>query len=197
MMSSLRHAMHSLHWFTPIFLPLPVLAVHPTAAGCCSALSTCAPVLQVARAFNQLYDLHLTTRGEMELAYLGEVTTPSKCGGWTAAVYAVILRASRLCTCTLLHVHAKQAGSACMYMPSKLALHACTCQASWLCMHVHAKQAGHACMYMPSKPALHACTCQASRLCMHVHAKQAGSACMYMWQVRDHPIPQVHDASIG
>lgn len=35
---------------------------------------------QVARAFNLAYDLKLTTRGEMELAFLGEVTTPSKCG---------------------------------------------------------------------------------------------------------------------
>ncbi len=35
---------------------------------------------QVARAFNLVYDLKLTTRGEMEFAYLGEITTPSKCG---------------------------------------------------------------------------------------------------------------------
>jgi galactokinase len=35
---------------------------------------------QVARAFNLCYDLKLTVRGEMEYAYLGEVTTPSKCG---------------------------------------------------------------------------------------------------------------------
>lgn len=34
----------------------------------------------VARAFNRLYDLRLTVRGEMELAYLGERTTPSRCG---------------------------------------------------------------------------------------------------------------------
>jgi mevalonate kinase len=27
-----------------------------------------------------MYHLHLSTRGEMEFAYLGEVTTPSKCG---------------------------------------------------------------------------------------------------------------------
>jgi galactokinase len=43
---------------------------------------------QVARAFNLVFDLKLTTRGEMELAYQGEITTPSKCGrmdqvGWT------------------------------------------------------------------------------------------------------------------
>ena len=36
--------------------------------------------LQVARAFNHLFGLRLTTRGEMEFAYQGETTTPSKCG---------------------------------------------------------------------------------------------------------------------
>lgn len=35
---------------------------------------------QVARAFNKVFDLKLTTRGEMEFAYLGEIATPSKCG---------------------------------------------------------------------------------------------------------------------
>ncbi len=30
--------------------------------------------------FNRIYDLKLTTRGEMELAYQGEITTPSRCG---------------------------------------------------------------------------------------------------------------------
>jgi UTP-glucose-1-phosphate uridylyltransferase len=33
-----------------------------------------------ARAFNRVYDLRLTVRGEMELAYQGEITTPSRCG---------------------------------------------------------------------------------------------------------------------
>jgi UTP-glucose-1-phosphate uridylyltransferase len=33
-----------------------------------------------ARAFNRVYDLKLTIRGEMELAYQGEITTPSRCG---------------------------------------------------------------------------------------------------------------------
>ena len=36
--------------------------------------------LQVARAFNQIYGLKLTTRGEMEVAYQGERLTPSQCG---------------------------------------------------------------------------------------------------------------------
>ena len=34
----------------------------------------------VARAFNRIYDLKMTVRGEMEYAYLGEITTPSRCG---------------------------------------------------------------------------------------------------------------------
>lgn len=36
--------------------------------------------MQLARAFNHVYDLKLTVRGEMEFAYLGEIATPSKCG---------------------------------------------------------------------------------------------------------------------
>jgi mevalonate kinase len=33
-----------------------------------------------ARAFNKVYDLKLTTREEMDLAYQGEILTPSRCG---------------------------------------------------------------------------------------------------------------------
>ena len=33
-----------------------------------------------ARAFNKVYDLRMTVRGEMEFAYMGEVITPSRCG---------------------------------------------------------------------------------------------------------------------
>lgn len=42
--------------------------------------SSAAVSVLVARAFNELYSLSLTTRGEMDLAYRGEVTTPSRCG---------------------------------------------------------------------------------------------------------------------
>ena len=42
--------------------------------------SSAAVSVLVARAFNQLYQLDLNIAGEMELAYLGERTTPSKCG---------------------------------------------------------------------------------------------------------------------
>jgi UTP-glucose-1-phosphate uridylyltransferase/mevalonate kinase len=42
--------------------------------------SSAAISVLAARAFNRIYDLKLTVRGEMELAYKGEITTPSRCG---------------------------------------------------------------------------------------------------------------------
>lgn len=42
--------------------------------------SSAAISVLAARAFNRVYDLKLTVRGEMELAYAGEITTPSRCG---------------------------------------------------------------------------------------------------------------------
>lgn len=42
--------------------------------------SSAAISVLVARAFNRTYDLKMTTRGEMEYAYRGEITTPSRCG---------------------------------------------------------------------------------------------------------------------
>ncbi|KAL6746433.1 ribosomal protein S5 domain 2-type protein [Haematococcus lacustris] len=49
----------------------------PMSKGLSSSAAIC---VMVARAFNRVYDLKLTVRGEMEMAYLGEITTPSKCG---------------------------------------------------------------------------------------------------------------------
>ena len=49
----------------------------PVKKGLSSSAAIC---VLTARAFNRLYDLRLTTRGEMELAYQGEITTPSRCG---------------------------------------------------------------------------------------------------------------------
>ena len=49
----------------------------PIQKGLSSSAAIC---VLVARAFNQVYDLKMTIRGEMELAYLGEITTPSRCG---------------------------------------------------------------------------------------------------------------------
>ncbi|MDJ0705078.1 MAG: hypothetical protein QNJ46_17490 [Leptolyngbyaceae cyanobacterium MO_188.B28] len=49
----------------------------PIQKGLSSSAAIC---VLIARAFNQLYQLQLTVREEMELAYLGERTTPSQCG---------------------------------------------------------------------------------------------------------------------
>ena len=42
--------------------------------------SSAAISVLAARAFNHIYDLKMTVRGEMEMAYRGELTTPSRCG---------------------------------------------------------------------------------------------------------------------
>jgi len=49
----------------------------PMKKGLSSSASIC---VLAARAFNRVYDLKMTVRGEMELAYQGEITTPSRCG---------------------------------------------------------------------------------------------------------------------
>ena len=49
----------------------------PIQKGLASSAAIC---VLVARAFNRLYDLKMTIRDEMEFAYQGEITTPSRCG---------------------------------------------------------------------------------------------------------------------
>jgi len=49
----------------------------PLKKGLSSSAAIC---VLTARAFNRVYDLKMTIRGEMELAYQGEITTPSRCG---------------------------------------------------------------------------------------------------------------------
>ena len=49
----------------------------PVKKGLSSSAAIC---VLMARAFNRVYDLKMTVRGEMELAYQGEITTPSRCG---------------------------------------------------------------------------------------------------------------------
>ncbi|NEQ65264.1 MAG: GHMP kinase [Symploca sp. SIO2D2] len=49
----------------------------PIKKGLSSSAAFC---VLVVRAFNRLYNLKLTLKEEMELAYLGETTTPSRCG---------------------------------------------------------------------------------------------------------------------
>ncbi len=53
------------------------LTDQPIKKGLSSSAAIC---VLVARAFNRIYDLKMTVRGEMEFAYLGETTTPSRCG---------------------------------------------------------------------------------------------------------------------
>ena len=49
----------------------------PVKKGLSSSAAFC---VLVARAFNQVYKLGLTTRAEIEAAYQGEIATPSRCG---------------------------------------------------------------------------------------------------------------------
>ena len=49
----------------------------PMKSGLSSSAAIC---VLVARAFNLLYKLHLNTMGEMNIAYLGELRTSSRCG---------------------------------------------------------------------------------------------------------------------
>ncbi len=49
----------------------------PIKKGLSSSAAIC---VLVARAFNRIYDLKMTIRGEMEHAYQGEIVTPSRCG---------------------------------------------------------------------------------------------------------------------
>src|SRR6478672_1947625 len=49
----------------------------PIQKGLASSAAIC---VLVARAFNRIYGLKMHVRGEMELAYQGEILTPSRCG---------------------------------------------------------------------------------------------------------------------
>lgn len=49
----------------------------PIKSGLSSSAAIC---VLVARAFNKLYHLHLNTMGEMNVAFMGEQRTPSRCG---------------------------------------------------------------------------------------------------------------------
>lgn len=49
----------------------------PIKKGLSSSAAIC---VLTSRAFNHVYDLKMTRRGEMEYAYLGEIVTPSRCG---------------------------------------------------------------------------------------------------------------------
>lgn len=49
----------------------------PIKKGLSSSAAIC---VLIARAFNMIYDLQISVRGEMEAAYRGEIMTPSRCG---------------------------------------------------------------------------------------------------------------------
>lgn len=49
----------------------------PIKSGLSSSAAIC---VLVARAFNMLYNLHMSTQGEMQAAFRGEQRTPSRCG---------------------------------------------------------------------------------------------------------------------
>lgn len=49
----------------------------PIKSGLSSSAAIC---VLITRAFNQIYDLHLNIVGEMNIAYMGELRTPSRCG---------------------------------------------------------------------------------------------------------------------
>ena len=49
----------------------------PVKKGLSSSAAVC---VLTARAFNRIYDLRMSLSGEMEYAYLGETSTPSRCG---------------------------------------------------------------------------------------------------------------------
>ena len=49
----------------------------PMKSGLSSSAAIC---VLVARAFNQIYNLNLNTMGEMNIAYVGELRTSSRCG---------------------------------------------------------------------------------------------------------------------
>jgi galactokinase len=71
-------ALHVLHRHSAGGLVLDNHAMDlPLRKGLSSSAAIC---VLTARAFNRLYDLGLTTREEMELAYQGEICTPSRCG---------------------------------------------------------------------------------------------------------------------
>lgn len=49
----------------------------PVKRGLSSSAAIC---VLVAKAFNRMYDLHMSVKGEMQVAYYGEQRTPSRCG---------------------------------------------------------------------------------------------------------------------
>lgn len=71
-------ASYMLEWYKVGGVRITITAMTlPMKSGLSSSAAIC---VLVARAFNQLYHLNLNTLGEMNIAYLGEIRTASRCG---------------------------------------------------------------------------------------------------------------------
>ncbi len=71
-------ASYMLEWYKVGGVKITITSMTlPMKSGLSSSAAIC---VLVARAFNQLYHLNLNTQGEMNIAYLGELRTASRCG---------------------------------------------------------------------------------------------------------------------
>ncbi len=71
-------ASYMLEWYKVGGVRIRITAMTlPMKSGLSSSAAIC---VLVARAFNMLYNLNLNTMGEMNIAYLGELRTESRCG---------------------------------------------------------------------------------------------------------------------
>ena len=71
-------ASYMLEWYKVGGVKIKLISMTlPMKSGLSSSAAIC---VLVARAFNQLYHLNLNTMGEMNIAYLGELRTSSRCG---------------------------------------------------------------------------------------------------------------------
>lgn len=71
-------ASYMLEWYKVGGVKIKLISMtFPMKSGLSSSAAIC---VLVARAFNQLYHLNLNTMGEMNIAYLGELRTSSRCG---------------------------------------------------------------------------------------------------------------------
>ncbi len=79
------------------------LTTLPLKKGLSSSAAIC---VLVARAFNKLYGLKLSTRGEMQYAYDGERMTPSRCGKMVRRVGGLYEHMCMYRALSLVHMYA-------------------------------------------------------------------------------------------
>lgn len=71
-------ASYMLEWYNVGGVKIKITSMTlPIKSGLSSSAAIC---VLVARAFNELYHLNMSTRGEMNVAYVGELRTESRCG---------------------------------------------------------------------------------------------------------------------